>query len=137
MLAGSKHRGNGSGTCRRGKQSGLLDAPAALRHNHASKALVMRELPQTLIQVQTLVRALGMEKSMGLTKVHTCTWLLEDKSIYVGHRAAFMHPTSSPRGSYPQSNFTSHVGIMCSELVYKDLHTLGFGTTPARRQLSL
>lgn len=56
----------------------------------------MRELPQTLIQVQTLVRALGMEKSMGLTKVHTCTWLPEDRSIHVGHRAAFMPRNSTP-----------------------------------------
>lgn len=55
----------------------------------------MRELPQTLIQVQTLVRGLRMEKSMGLTKVHTCTWLPEDRLIHAGHRAAFMPKNST------------------------------------------
>lgn len=58
-------------------------------------ALVIRELPQTSVQVQTLVHGLWMEKSVGLTKVHACTWLPEDRSIHVKHRAAFMPRNST------------------------------------------
>lgn len=67
-----------------------------------------------MIQVQTLGRGLGMESSVGLTKVHTHTWP-QDRSTHVGHRVASLPGSSThlliKEQSYPQSNFVSYMGI--------------------------
>lgn len=106
----------------------LWKALAVNWHNHASSALGIRELPQTLIQVQTLIHGLGMESSMGLAKVHTHTWP-KDRSTHVGHRVATL-PGSSTHSFIKEQSYPQIVSYLTwlslTVKMYKDLHLAGW-----------
>lgn len=102
--------------------------------------LVIRELPQTLIQVQTLERGLGMEKSVGLIKVHPralAARTLIDPCWAQGCLVLRSSAHLITKGqSYPESNFICYTGVKHSEYIHNHLHTLalvGAGTAPRRQ----
>lgn len=94
----------------------LWKALAVNWHNHASSALGIRELPQTLIQVQTLIHGLGMESSVGLAKVHTHTWPM----LGTGLPSAWeQHPLPHQGAKLPTDSVISYMAITNGEDVQR------------------
>ena len=72
----------------------LPKALAAYWHDHAPRALVTRDRPQTLVQVSIPEHGPGMDKSVGLTKIQKTDLAMLGTGLPLRPRAAPTSPSS-------------------------------------------